>query len=290
MTLLDIARRVAAFKPRPFVVPVPYETARIDVFTLQDGNIPVSRQLVIPENSPYPLPDWYLVRPAGDKIAHIDRPAHPMEILDYLRELRRFFVIAVAQVNADSWLVVPENLSVGRRIGWNGEPREVHLVTENPNPLDVLIARVMGDHLLFDCLADGYGFPTQKAKFALENDPGMPLGQTWTAAVGILRSLQHQMPLRPVERPDGLEDLARWHLDYVGANLTGLESVGRDIRITWEYDGAEFSASFDETLRLRQAPICLAGTDAQHNLSTIVSVMQQARRLHRFDLSEEYYL
>lgn len=290
MSLLDVARRVAAHQPRPFVAPVPHLADKIEVFTLQDG-VPVLRNL-----GGVLGPGWYQIVPRGQRRAEIEREAYPLEIVDYLAELRRFFVIAVAQVDEHAWLVLPENLSVARAIGWQGEPREMYLVTENPDPLDVCIARIMGDHLLFDVLADGSGFASQKARFALAGEDHN-LGQTWAAAVQILRGIaQRTQPAPPPAAPDNLADRARWHLEYVGARLVDLREINDEwdyeggLTITWEYDGATFTADFDETLRLRNAPICLAGTDGSHNLSSVVAVMQQARHLRRFDLSEDLYL
>ena len=91
------------------------------------------------------------------------------------------------------------------------------------------------------------------------------------------------------ERMATTEGRLRWYLKFMGADMVGWREEGEGFRVTWEYDGHTHSARIGRNLRLDSAGICLGhrGQERQQNLSSVVAVIQEARRRHRFDMPRE---
>lgn len=143
----ELAREGRALQERVILAPVP-EGRQAFVNVLIDGR-------------PYRLkvkrlsPGWWLLRPLSDYEAEALEEPLPWQIARYLNELPAIRVIAAHRLGRETWLVSPWNSGDARQRGWPmlgsaPQPRVCHLVCGAVHPFDVLVARVLGNLLLYD--------------------------------------------------------------------------------------------------------------------------------------------
>lgn len=272
MSLLDAFERVVNHVPVEFVAPVPdAETVRL--FSLQE-NVPYWFELRDPK------PGWWHVIPETKSDAGLGEEVEIFERHEYLRQLPKFSVITLFPLSESVWLVVPFNESDAAQRGWkNSSPRLMHLVTGLPGECDTAMARDMGGTLLYDGLSHLWQhLPTSRELFARRIIEGH-----------LIEMQKRQAELEAEERKASIEDRARWQLEFMGATLLDWRELGSSYEVTWEHEGATWTMPLTRDLRIESAGICLAGTDRQHNLSSIVEIMKTGRKLKRYDMPEEYY-
>lgn len=222
----------------------------------------------------------------------------PAEIIDYLTQLPRFYIIALFPVSDTAWLTLPFNRADAAQRGWPaGCPRPVHLIRHRLESFDVAIARSMGGVLLYDDIDERLGL-TSRGDLLRQclRSGGNPLPQNadFTNAYNILidrlaQQRQEQAAAEAVQASLSLEGSIRQQLDFVGATLVNWEG-GQTIKITYEYNGMQRTVEVGRDFRTLSAGICLDGTDSRYDLASVITVLEEARRLHRFDLPEEDWL
>lgn len=236
---------------------------------MQD-NVPITVSMISPDPA-----GWYevTVEKTGGKyvsIRHNLREASYWEASLFMELLPRFIAVAVHPVEKDeaTWLCVPWNASDAEQRGWMaGAPRIVHLVKGNVQPLDIIVTRNMAGTLLFDGFADWL--------VALKQPPP-------DTASALLQEYLNPVPEE--------ERKIRGQIAFMGATLIDIQERGYNFDVTWEYNGASFTATIRSSGRVASAGICLSGTDGQHTMSSLIAVMEDARRLHRPDVNREFYL
>jgi len=238
----------------------------------------------VQDGVPYTLPaihtisrsGWYWMAPLSYGVVASGPSVNPGDIRDYLNALERFLCIVCLPTGDSSALVVPFDIHDAASRGWaGGRPLEVFLIDETVAPMDFVWCRRQADVLLYDQMDLAH------------HDTRVTGGGPNTANA---RAIVDANATEPVPSLDDVEARMRWHLSFVGASLSDWSEIREGYEITWMHDGVEFTAQFNDALGLRRAPICLAGTDGQQNLSSVVEVMQRARELQRYDLGEEYYI
>ncbi len=288
MSLLDTALRFAEYKPQPFVAPIP-TNGWVEVFTIQNG-VPLRYTM---HNQ---IPGWWELTPKGRKITVTSR-AFVTDTMKYLDNLPRFYVIACVPSGEHTWLVVPYNASDASQRGWtNGEPKQMYLVSEEVQPFDVMIARSMAGVLLYDILDFRLGEFTKSSlcRELAEKKSAAPNERDWRNAYNIVTQwmLKAEQELRAKRISDKLaetQDRMKFMLEFMGAKLIESEKKGNGYLVTWEApDGHKYKMGVREDGRISVAGFCLAGTDNQHNLSSIVQVMSEAHRQHRPDVNQAY--
>ena len=279
MSLLSTLNRVSEFQPGSFVTPV--WNPHMRVLSVQD-NIPIWCDVSTR------VPGWWKVTP-GSKlglhyIASTLSPAAPWEQYTFLEQLPRFYVITLFRVRENTWLCVPYNAADAAQRYWlNSTPREMYLVNENISQLTCVSARLFADIMLYESVA----------RIIAETSPSIGLAR------GIIREREvelekKQRELERLEREvvlrNSLEGRIEQHLDFMGASVVQWEEEGEGVRVTWEYEGYTHSSWIARDTSVLSAGICLHGTDREHNLSTLVATIQEARELHRFDMPERSYV
>lgn len=303
--LLQALERVKDNKLEDFIAPLPEGT--IDLLSVQNG-IPYWFQIT------NETPGWYRLKPRTYKngvyaksrgstgeyyVDEVGEP-QPYEIEDYLNQLPHFNVIALYPVSQGSWLCVPHSVGDTKQRGWDGKPKVFTLCSENIEPLDVVrVANLAGAliyHEVSKLVQESWA-----SKLLLESDAyvhGKYLGEKiseiknedWRKAFALV--LDRMNSIRAKAKEKNLEEQLRYHLDFVGAKLVSYQEVlGEQLEVTYEFEGMTWTLpKVDKNLRIQSAGICLSGTDRQHNLSSIVEVMHEARKLRRADLNSSYYL
>lgn len=304
--LLQALERVKDNKLEDFIAPLPEGT--IDLLSVQNG-IPYWFQIT------NETPGWYTLKPAVErsvdmlgargsstfKLAHPIGQPQPFEIEDYLNQLPHFNVIALYPVSLGSWLCVPHSVGDTKQRGWDGKPKVFTLCNENIEPLDVVrVANLAGAliyHEVSKLVMEGL---SHKLLLEAANYSGKSMAHIgakisnvdWKRAWNLVVERLDQ--LRVIHQKDDLESQFKLALEFVGAGLHSFQenSDGTfEIKYTDPVDGKIIPLKkVDKNLRIQSAGICLSGTDRQHNLSSIVEVMHDARKLRRFDLNESYYL
>ncbi len=272
MSLLDAFERVVDHVPVEFVAPVP-DAETVSVFSLQ-GGVPYWFELHDP------TPGWWHVIPSSKSRAGLGDAVEVSERLNYLWQLEKFAVLTLFPVSATTWLVVPFNEADAMQRGWqNSGPRLMYLVAGSLSGCDVVKARNMAGILLYDCPLHLYQYlPVSRELFAKRIIEGH-----------LIEMRKRRAELEAEERKASVEDRARWQLGFMGATLLDWRELGSSYEVTWEHEGATWTMPLTRDLRIESAGICLAGTDGQHNLSSIVEIMQTGRKLKRYDMPEEYY-
>lgn len=290
MSLLSVLDRVSSHTPEEFIAPVP-QASNVSLFSLQD-NIPYRFSLSSP------LAGWWTIVPRSKTDAVLGNRVLAHEKFDYLKQLPRFYVIAVAQVNETTWLCTPYNLADAEQRGWkNGQPRNVYLTSGNITPYSILVARRLDQILLFEIVNSRVVTTSNK----LGTDR-----KSWELAYSIVENIREQerqeqlrfeRELHEQARQQELAELranaanfAEHQLDLAGAKMTNFLQKSDGYEVSWTYDGATFTMPLLSNLQVESAGICLAGTDQNYSLGHIVHVMQQARELNRFDLNEELWI
>lgn len=208
-------------------------------------------------------------------------------------------VIVLFSVDNNTSLVVPFNASDASQRGWlNSEPRKLHITRGHQickTPLSIIQARMMGGQLLYDRPWFDYNsmVQIQQANLALEG--AETVCKQFSVAIDIIIRHKERIEQRRLEqveknRRNTVEGRLKDDLEYVGASLLNWSEIGDGHEVTYEYNGAQFTMTVGENNRIESAGICLNDTDRDHNLSSIVLAMENARKLRRFDLHERYYI
>lgn len=285
MSLLDTALRFADYEPQPFIAPVPV-TGVVDVFSLQNG-VPLCYTLRNQQTG------WWEINPTGKRRAVLRRAAWGHEVGGYLEALPRFYAIACVPSGEKCWLVVPYNASDAAQRGWkNGEPRQVYLVNDNIEPFDVIVVRNLAGLMLYDAMDYRLGQHTRSEllRQSAANKLAAPNERDWNNAFRIfsewLAKCEKEAALADIEKKTAsITDRMRFMLEFMGAQLVASEKKGNGYVVTWlSPDGHTYNMGVREDGRISVAGICLNNTDAQNNLSSIVMVMETARKLNRPDL------
>jgi len=241
--------------------------------------------VMVSENGPfYPnlvRPGWYAFEATPDKLT----AAYPINnmrvVVRFLNRLPRFAVIALHQVRATVWLVMPYNRSDVRQRGWAGEPRELHLVRDAILPLDVIWARESGV-LLYDRIDDCLLFGNQSAQAisrrlreeAVDDGEidfaGVSPEMQDAASTYLLQAAQIE------EMSSTIEDEIRRRLEFVGAGYVGHRNVGGGYRVDYTLDNQPLWVEIDPSMTVRSFGFCVAGTERQHTLSSAVHVAEDA--------------
>lgn len=273
MSLSDAIKRIRALHPDPFVTPLIAPQTETKIFTVQDS-VPISFSMISPKEA-----GWYVVeaRKINGKFApplHDPSPASKWEIDEFAKSLPSFVVVAVHKIEQSDqshyqpWLCVPYNTGDAEQRGWkNSEPKVLHLV-HGTNLLDIVIARNMAGTLLFD----GVVYHLLSESYA---------GKVPQTAKDLLNKYLSPHP--------ETQKRIREQADFMGAQVINVNE-GYDLEVTWEYNGATFTSRLKSSGRVVSAGICLDGSDHEHTMATIIATMEDARRLHRPDVNEEFYL
>lgn len=285
--LLQALQRVKDNKLEDFIAPLPEGT--IDLLSVQNG-IPYWFEIA---NG---TPGWYKLSPRKLPIRNsraiqiLEEEPQPFEIEDYLNQLPHFNVIALYPVSSQgSWLCVPHSVGDTRQRGWDGKPKVFTLCQDNIEPLDVVRVANLAGTLIYHEVSK-LALESILAKEMLEGNGTVNMNSDWWVAFGLVTERVSQ--IRQQAKPMTLEENLKHSLGFVGAQLVNYqEIVGGQLEVTYSYQGMTWTLpKVDKNLRIQSAGICLSGTDRQHNLSSIVEVMHEARKLRRYDLNESYYL
>lgn len=289
MSLLGVLSRLQNQTPDPFVAPI-IDAQSVRVLSVQQ-NVPYWFTLQNPE------PGWWRLVPTGQAQARLSARLAPPPILDYLAHLPRFLVIALFPAGESSWLCVPFNRADAAQRGWpEGSPRLLHLVRHRLQPLDVVVARSLAGTLLYDTVDERLGYSTRShllresiARNDVEETNADLANACWIIQDRLREQRREQTQAATEARRGNLEAEIRHQLDFMGANLVGWQE-GETITVTYEYNGMERTVEIGRDFRTVSAGICLDDTDRDHDLASVVNVLEEARRLHRFDLPREDWL
>lgn len=305
MDLTNLALSLIDKVPGPFVCPIPAAGWTL-AWVVEDN---VTYQFPIHNVEP----GWWEVAPSSPSEARATKLASPWEYLAYLESLPRAYVVVLYRLEAYTWLCTPYNLADAAQRGWaDGEPRVLHLVRHSVQPFDLVDARALGDLLLFHRVddrldtrqvtelcrlslpvsanppheaTDGYAHAYQFVRQRVE-------AEQRRVAEEARRLAQEEAEARRQQQLATTEGRLRWYLEFMGADMVGWTESGEGYRVTWSYDGHQHTARVSRDLRLDSAGICLGhrGQERRQNLSSVVAVIQEARRRKRFDLPQEAWL
>ena len=303
MSLRDAMKRVASTTLQPFVAPV-VEAQSVTIATLQNGAMYQFRVAA-------PVPGWYqfAYNPKTKRIR-----SAPLALIankfKYLNSLRRFFVLAVRPLSESAWLVVPRHSGDVLQRQWiRSQPRPMHLVNGSVLPLDTVVARDAGGVLVFDQVDTrsnqsenrelrrrilNNGDVTGKFTPELQLAASIIVAEREVARAEARRveaEARRAAAQAEVEaRRSTLEGRIMEQLDFMGARLETWNNTRNGLEITWEFNGYTHRAIFQPDLTVSSAGFCLSGTDSSHNLMTLISTVEQARRLHRHDIDRAAWL
>ena len=97
---LDLIDQIGHIRVRPFLAPIP-DAERVVVTTVQEG-VQFNYHLV-------QEPGWWVLHCDQVEVRQVEPLRRMFETVRYLAALPRFLVIAVQQLRADTWMVVPWN-------------------------------------------------------------------------------------------------------------------------------------------------------------------------------------
>jgi hypothetical protein len=255
MSLADTIERLAGHKPRNFAAPIPTRNTT-KVFSLQE-KIPYWFSVNVDE------PGWYLLSPDNHRVSVV-KELLPYERLQYLEQLKRFYVIALFPIDSDNqtWLVSPYNVSDAEQRGWkDGAPKQMYLVEDEIQPLQIIDARLVGNSLLYNEIAVvGKSADMYHAECIVRQR---------------IQQLQFEEERKQIAEKQKTErGRIEASLEFMGASLVGYTPTVQGYNVTWMHNGRQHSMEIDRNLRVRSAGVCLAGTDAWHSLSSVVAVME----------------
>jgi len=284
-SLLETALRIADYKPQPFVAPIPID-GLVTVSLMQNG-VPLD-YAVRGE-----APGWWEFKPNQKKLIRT-RSAYANEISTYLQALPRFYTIACIPSGEDAWLCVPYSAADAEQRGWSrGEPKIVYLIDEHIEPFDVLVTRSMAGVLIYDSLDHRLGtFTISELCKTLQDEK--PKQHDWLNAYNIIQEWQAKAEQEAIlakvqNEMASVENRMKFLLEFMGARLITNEKRGNGYQVTWQApDGRTYKMGVREDGHISVAGFCLSGTDSQHNLSSIVQIMEEAHRLNRFDVHHAY--
>lgn len=282
MSLLDTALSLAGYIPEPFVAPIPTD-GNVDVFTLQNG---VPLRFFVRNHKI----GWFEFEPRKDRVV-ANRQAEIIEIVNYLEALPRFYVIACIPSGEMEWIVVPFNGSDAAQRGWkNAEPRQMYLCNERIEPFDLIVARQLGSILIYD-------MPDLRLSsldtINLVNGQ-LPNTRDWYNAHRMVeewtKKAEEEARKNLVKTQlEQIDNKLKFLLEFMGASLVSKEKKGKGYEVVWKApDGHTYKMGVGESGRISVAGFCLAGTDSEHNLSSIVQVMEEAHRQNRPDVGRAY--
>lgn len=306
--LLKLVKRIGTQAPEDFVAPLP-AVGTVSMAVLQNG-VPYRFKVTSPE-----APGWWTVRPADKRWATPTSPAESHAVVDYLLALPKRRVIALLRLDDYTWLCVPAFPHSEAQRGWpNGEPRQLHLIRETIQPLDVVIARDLAGTLLYDEIDTVTPQGLYRAvRESLDENGESPLDPGrggLTTALTIMRAhfveqrrLQAEAEaerlraaeaelklLRAAERAkreaelrNNLGERLNASLSFLGAQMLGWNEDGNNIRVRWSFNGHQTSTVVNRELQVVSAGFCLAHTDHRHTLTSLVQVMEEARAVGRMD-------
>lgn len=279
MSLLDAALNLANYVPEPFVAPIP-TTGKVEVFAFQNG-VPLRYSLYGQKIG------WWIIEPRKDRAAMGDA-AQISEIVEYLENLPRFYVIACIPSGEQEWLVVPFNGSDAAQRGWkDGQPKKMYLCNERVEPFDLIVGRKLGDILLYDS-------PDFRLTTIALDETQKPKSRDWSNAYNIIsewvkKAEEEAKKLEIKTQLDKVQDKLKFLLEFMGASLVSSEKKGNGYQVVWKApDGHSYKMGVKEDGRISVAGFCLAGTDSEHNLSSIVQVMSEAQQRKRPDIQRAY--
>lgn len=284
--MLELLNKLNKTEFKPFVAPI-LEARTNRVFTRANG---FTCQYMFTNLEP----GWYEFSPESANVCKRYKDAPVAEVVRYLAELPRFYVQAVHPVSEYTWLVVPYNASDATQRGWaDCQPRPMHLITDRVKPFDVLVSRSLAGELLYDHLDDclpesvvsSYVLRNQIAETGIVPDAIRPEQAVIWQIVNRRRAEERKTALQ-LDTGDRL----KWFLDFAGAGLVDWQREGENLRVTYEYNGAQFSPLITRKMQVLSAGICLASGDRRQNLTSLVEVMEEARRLKQYDVNREDWL
>lgn len=286
--LLGVVKRAGANRLQPFVAPVP-EAEEVTLFTVQNG-VPYRFGVSRVE------PGWWEFDTAINPV----RPAYVREILAPLSSLPRFYVIAVHALSPYTWLCVPASNQDASQRNWrNGQPRPLHLVRAELQPFDLIVARDMAGVLLFDDVdmrLDQTALREGQRLWLEGHELDDSKHREVASVYGMLQALQErqkQLQLEVAERESRArlaaelqteEGRIRHELAFMGAELVDWRKMPTGYSVTWKDDKRAYTMTIRPDMRVSSAGICLAGTDSEHTLASIVAVMKRGHELRRPDL------
>jgi hypothetical protein len=288
MSLRDALTRIVTHKIHPFIAPVP-DAGTVSILSIQE-NIPYWFSV-----TPLLEPGWYTMTPdsKGRYVMGVD-DAYPYQIGTYLSELPRFYVIACFPTAGGAWLCVPFNASDAAQRGWpSGQPRLVHLVGETIQPFDVLVARRLGAVLLYEQVDTR--IEHSQSRFLLErlmdtNRIILVINRDFRNAFDLAweRKDKEVQAARAERMRQGIldaqttvADRMRFLLGFAGAELVNWNENQAGYRVIWQYSDRQYSMEVRRDMRIASAGLCLSNLDSQQNLTSIVGVMEEAKRLGR---------
>ncbi len=275
MSLLNVIERVSKIKLEPFMAPIPNPEITT-LFTLQ-GSVPYWMTI---DNGRH---GWWWVESDDGKIASLTREAHPYECLEYLGQLRGFHVIVLYPVGVN-YLVIPFNPSDASQRGWpNSSPRLMYLPRDTViGPYQVVHVKDASGTLLYHGISMIPNLSTTKLQqLSLAREIRKDYLDT-------MEGLRRMGELKQAQ--ETMESRIEYDLASSGAILGAIAPDTYGYKVTYTYDGATFTVPLTQQGRIVSAGICLNNTDQEHNLASIVQVMQQARKMKRYDMERSLYL
>lgn len=207
-------------------------------------------------------PGWHIFRPEGERAVITKRPKQVERVREYLSALPSFLVIAVPL--EEGLVAVPWNRSDAAQRGWHEKFRPLRLAPQL-RTFDVVRAAALGKELLFDHVElRGRQTLAERARQALVNGAPLPHPFDRVATdVGI-------------SPPDPALSTFEEQLRFWGAELVDVREGSDAIEVRWLFRGREFESRVDESGRILSAGLCLSGRDREHNLSSLVRVIEEA--------------
>jgi hypothetical protein len=263
MGITDALERLqrTRLQPELFLAPIP--TRQTNIFTYQN-NFPLWFRLTDPAVG------WWWFRPYKDKSSVlVERQAQPFEIQLYLEQLPRFLAVVLYGLDDGKAVVIPFNVSDANQRGLGNEPRLVYLANYPAalESLSIIVTRRLSNILLYDTTTSYHCVGIPKKVFAV-------------ARQIIDREQEQRLAELKKKTLDGRITSA---LDFIGAKLTNYREQESAIMVSYEYGDATHSIRIDKDMRVQSAGICLSGTDPDHNLTSIVKVMEESRNRSAWD-------
>jgi len=172
-------------------------------------------------------------------------------------------------------------------------------------PFDTLVARAMGNVLLYEDVATRLAGAAEEAarfrEYLRDRQPAVGsqdyVRADYVRAYDVVR--MHFLELRRAEeelQAEGerqaraerratmmqtTEGRFREQLEFMGAEFVGLQEAGESYQVAWRYGGREYDMRFTRGGRLQAAGYCLDGRDSAHNAASVVAIMHEHQRRGR---------
>lgn len=220
---------------------------------------------------------WWKLRALRDNRAIAWRKAYPAEYLRYLDVLPKVYVTAVRRLAPHTWLVVPYSSVDAEQRGWlDCAPRVMHLVRDSIKHLDVLDVRILDDQLLYCCVT-------------LRN---LPPSDTVTVAKELILAYSAEVRHRAemdaeMARRNSYQGRIVDSVEFMGAKVLDWSEAGEQIQVTWEWNGYRNTTTISRSLSVRSVGFCADGSDASHNLTSAVALLQEGVRQKHYAVYRE---